>query len=255
MSIKIDLKGKNILITGANGGIGQEITLRFLQSGANCICVDKNFDNLKSNKFLKTLFNRITFLKCNFEKKNFINTFIKNIKRNKKKIDVLINSAGASSSKNFFNYNLDDWNKTLKINLTTPFLVSQAISKNYMNNNSCIINITSLAAELGFPNNVAYVASKGGLKQLTKAMAIDLKNKKIRVNSVGPGYVRTKMTEKSWSDKIKKKLRSERMISERWAHPRDIANVCVFLGSELADYINGQDIYVDGGWLAKGLTK
>jgi NAD(P)-dependent dehydrogenase (short-subunit alcohol dehydrogenase family) len=116
-----------------------------------------------------------------------------------------------------------------------------------------IINITSLAAEQGFPDNVAYVASKGGLKQLTKAMAIDLAYKNIRVNSIGPGYVKTKMTEKSWLNKKKKKNRSDRIILDRWADPKDIANTCLFLGSELSNYINGQDIYVDGGWLSKGL--
>jgi len=122
-----------------------------------------------------------------------------------------------------------------------------------MNSGGSIINITSLAAEQGFPDNVAYVASKGGLKQLTKAMAIDLANKNIRVNSIGPGYVKTKMTEKSWKDKKKKKNRSERIILARWAYPEDIANTCLFLGSELSSYINGQEIYVDGGWLSKGL--
>ena len=114
-----------------------------------------------------------------------------------------------------------------------------------MNSGGSIINITSLAAEQGFPDNVAYVASKGGLKQLTKAMAIDLAKKNIRVNSVGPGYVKTKMTQKSWENKRKKKNRSERIIMDRWANPEDIANVCLFLGSELASYINGQEIYVD----------
>ena len=122
-----------------------------------------------------------------------------------------------------------------------------------MNSGGSIINITSLAAEQGFPDNVAYVASKGGLKQLTKAMAVDLATKNIRVNSVGPGYVKTKMTEKSWLDKKKKKNRSDRIILNRWANPKDIANACLFLGSNLADYINGQEIYVDGGWLSKGL--
>jgi len=209
---------------------------------------------MNKNYFLK-YFNKFSKFLIDFNDQDFKNIIqiINKIKKKNKKIDVLINGAGFTSSKNFFNYNLNDWEKTLTINLSTPFLISQAISKDYMNYNGCIINITSLAAEQGFPNNVAYVASKGGLKQLTKAMAIDLKNKKIRVNSVGPGYVRTKMTEKSWSNKKNRKYRSERMISDRWAQPRDIANVCVFLGSELASYINGQDIYVDGGWLAKGL--
>ena len=102
---------------------------------------------------------------------------------------------------------------------------------------------------------MAYVASKGGLKQLTKAMAIDLAKKNIRVNSVGPGYVKTKMTRKSWLNKKKRNNRSDRIILKRWANPKDIANACLFLSSNLAEYINGQEIYVDGGWLSKGLKK
>ena len=252
MSIIIDLKDKNILITGAGGSIGTEITLKFLEAGANCICLDKDLKNLKSIVSKKKILKKITFIKLDFEKKNFVRNFLKKIKKNIE-INILVNNAGFTSSKNFLKYKITDWKKTLEINLTTPFILSQLISKSFMNSGGSIINITSLAAEQGFPDNVAYVASKGGLKQLTKAMAIDLAKKNIRVNSVGPGYVKTKMTQKSWENKRKKKNRSERIIMDRWANPEDIANVCLFLGSELASYINGQEIYVDGGWLSKGL--
>ena len=186
------------------------------------------------------------------KKKKLIKNLLKKIKK-KTIIDILINNAGFSSSNFFLKYSLADWKKTLEINLTTPFMISQLVSRKFMTSGGSIINITSLAAEQGFPDNVAYVASKGGLKQLTKAMAIDLADKNIRVNSIGPGYVRTKMTEKSWLNKKKKKNRSDRIILNRWANPKDIANACLFLGSNLADYINGQEIYVDGGWLSKGL--
>ena len=252
MSIKINLENKNVLITGANGSIGSEITLKFLTAGANCFCLDKNFEKLKKIKSKKNFSNKITLLKINLEDRNVTKNFLQKIKKNIK-IDILINNAGFTSSRGFLNYRLEDWEKTLKINLTAPFLLAQVVSKSFMNSGSSIINITSLAAEQGFPENVAYVASKGGLKQLTKAMAIDLAKKNIRVNSIGPGYVKTKMTEKSWLDIKKKKSRSERIISNRWADPKDIANACLFLGSELASYINGQEIYVDGGWLSKGL--
>jgi NAD(P)-dependent dehydrogenase (short-subunit alcohol dehydrogenase family) len=252
MSVKIDLEGKNVLISGAGGSIGTEIVFKFLEAGAHCLCLDKNLKNLKKIKSKKNFFNKITFLEIDFEKKNFIKNFLKKMKKNIK-IDILINNAGFSSSKNFLKYSLADWKKTLEINLTSPFILSQLVSRKFMISGGSIINITSLAAEQGFPDNVAYVASKGGLKQLTKAMAIDLADKNIRVNSIGPGYVRTKMTEKSWLNKKKKKNRSDRIILNRWAKPKDIANVCLFLGSNLADYINGQEIYVDGGWLSKGL--
>lgn len=252
MSIKIDLSGKNILITGAGGNIGAEIVLKFLQAGANCICLDKNLKDLKKIKLKKSFLNKVTLINVNFEKKNYLTSMFNELKKIKK-INVLINNAGFSSSNNFLKYKLADWEKTININLTTPFIISQIISKNFMSSGGSIINITSLAAEQGFPDNVAYVASKGGLKQLTKAMAIDLSSKNIRVNSVGPGYVKTKMTQKSWSNNKKRQNRSERIILDRWGNPKDIANACLFLGSDLANYINGQEIYVDGGWLSKGL--
>ncbi len=252
MSIKIDLTGKNVLITGAGGDIGSAITKKFLEAGANCFCFDKYFKNLKRDKIKNKFLNKVTLIKVDFEKKNFTQTFLKNLNKNLK-IDVLINNAGFTSSQKFLKYSLKNWNKTLNINLTTPFILSQIISKKFMVSGSSIINITSLAAELGFPDNVAYVSSKGGLKQLTKAMAIDLAEKNIRVNSIGPGYVKTKMTRKSWSNMKKRKSRSERIILKRWAEPQDIANTCLFLGSNLANYINGQEIYVDGGWISKGL--
>ena len=251
MSIKIDLSKKNVLITGAGGGIGSIITKKFLEAGANCICVDKNFKKSQV-KFIKKNFNqKVQFLKLDFEK-----NFLKNLKKNLKKkftIDVLVNNAGFTSSEHFLNYRLNNWEKTLRINLTATFIISQEIAKNFMTKEGSIINITSLSAEQGFPKNVAYVASKGGLKQLTKAMAIDLAYKKIRVNSVGPGYVKSNMTKKNWSNLKKREYRKSRMISDDLANPEDIANTCVFLSSKLAKYINGQDIYVDGGWLAKGL--
>ena len=252
MSVKIDLTGKNILITGAGGDIGSFIALKYLEAGANCFCLDKNFKNLKKINIKKKLLDKITFIKVDFEKKNFIKIFQKKINKNLK-IDTLINNAGFTSSQKFSKYSLKNWQKTLQINLTSPFIISQLISRKFMVSGASIINITSLAAELGFPDNVAYVASKGGLKQLTKAMAIDLAKKNIRVNSIGPGYVKTNMTKKSWSNIKKRKSRSDRIILKRWAEPKDIANVCLFLGSNLADYINGQDIYVDGGWTSKGL--
>ena len=251
MSIKIDLDGKNVLITGANGIIGNEIVFKFLQAGASCLCVDKDLKKLKKLTLKEKFYQKLTFFEIDFEKKKLKENFIKNFKKNK--IDILINNAGYSSSKKFLKYTLKEWKKTLEINLTSPFIFSQLVAKKFMPSGGSIINITSLAAEQGFPNNVAYVASKGGLKQLTKAMAIDLADKNIRVNSIGPGYVKTKMTEKSWLDKKKKKNRSDRIILDRWADPKDIANTCLFLGSELSNYINGQDIYVDGGWLSKGL--
>ena len=116
-----------------------------------------------------------------------------------------------------------------------------------------IINITSLGAELGFPGNPSYVASKGGLKQLGKAMAVDLAQYNIRVNNVCPGYFKTDMTRKSYNDPHLREARNKRIMLGRWGNPSDLVGPCIFLASEAASYITGIDLLVDGGWVAKGL--
>lgn len=253
MSIKINLKNDNVFISGAGGDIGFSILLKFLKAGANCYCLDKDLGKMKKILNVKKFKKKIRFIKTNLEIDNFIEDIEKKIKRIK--INTLINVSGFTKSESFLKYNLNDWNKTLRVNLTAPFLLSKFLSNNNIIKGGSIVNITSLASEQGFPNNVAYVASKGGLKQLTKAMAIDLVDKGIRVNSIGPGYIKTNMTKKSWNDKKKRKNRSDRIILNRWGIPEDIANAALFLSSELSSYINGQDLYVDGGWLSQGLKK
>ena len=116
-----------------------------------------------------------------------------------------------------------------------------------------IINITSINAEFAFPDNPSYQVTKAGLKQLTKSLALDLAKFGIRVNSVGPGYFRTSMTKKSWNNlKKRKKIRESTML-KRWGVPKDLEGIIVFLSSDSSEYITGQDIYVDGGWSAKGI--
>ena len=116
-----------------------------------------------------------------------------------------------------------------------------------------IINITSLAAERGFIGNPSYQVSKAGLKQLTKALACDWGQKNIRINNVCPGYIKTPMTMRSFKNSNLKKKRDTRMILKRWGEPKDLVGPCIFLASDSSSYITGSDIFVDGGWLAKGL--
>ena len=121
--------------------------------------------------------------------------------------------------------------------------------------NGVIINFTSINAELGFPKNPAYVASKGGLKMLGKALAKDWGKFGIRVNNIGPGYMKTEMTRKSWQNKKTRKSRTSRTLLNRWGEKDEIVGPCIFLASDASRYITGQDIYVDGGWLANGLSE
>ena len=135
--------------------------------------------------------------------------------------------------------------------LTTAFFF-QFIKKA---KSSSIINITSLNAELAFPNNPAYAATKGGLKQLTKALAVDYGKYNVRVNNVGPGYIHTHMTEKSWKNKNANRVRKNHTILNRWGISEDLSGIIVFLASNSSSYVTGQDFYVDGGWLIKGINQ
>lgn len=152
-------------------------------------------------------------------------------------------------------YPIEKWEETMSVNLTAPFILSKLVANDMITQKKggSIINITSIGAELGFPGNPAYGASKGGLKQLSKALACDWAKYNIRVNSVGPGYTKTDMTLESWMDEKKRKERSDRMMLQYWANPDDITGIVLFLGSDMARYITGQDIYVDGGWCSKGM--
>jgi NAD(P)-dependent dehydrogenase (short-subunit alcohol dehydrogenase family) len=172
------------------------------------------------------------------------------------KIDVLINNAGVTFPKIESElYDQKKWSDTLKINLTAAFNCTQTVIEHMIKNKKgSIINITSINAELGFPNNPAYVASKGGLKMLSKSFARDYGMFGIRVNNIGPGYFKTTMNKKSWENLKTRKMRSSRTMLARWGDPEELVGPCIFLVSDASSYITGHDLYVDGGWLANGLS-
>ena len=116
-----------------------------------------------------------------------------------------------------------------------------------------VINVTSLNAELAFPNNPAYVASKSALAGLTRSMALDYGKYGIRVNAIAPGYIKTDMTGESWTNSEKRKKRAERTVLNRWGTPEDLAGPLLFLASDMSSYVSGHSLFVDGGWRIRGL--
>lgn len=240
-----ELQNNIVIITGAGRGNGKGIANGLSNFGAEVIGIDLNFDEKDRCNFIK--------VKGDVSKLTTINKVCHLISKSKKKI-TLINNAGISIPIDGEFYNLENWDKTLKINLTSPFLWIEKIKPFMIKKRAgSIINITSLSAELGFPDNPAYVAAKGGLKMLGKAFAKDLGRYNIKVNNVGPGYIQTNMTKKSFKNPKLKKQRDSHILLNRWGTPNDLVGVCAFLISEFSSYITGQDIYVDGGWLANGL--
>tara|TARA_B110000014_G_C20021083_1_gene529796 strand:+ start:185 stop:949 length:765 start_codon:yes stop_codon:yes gene_type:complete len=245
------LKNKIVLITGAGRGIGEHLAGKLAQQGAFVYAVDIKFTS-KSSRNSKNLSKKI----CDITNQNDFKYICKEIIKKKKRIDVLINNAGISLANNKpgKKYPKDNWDSTLKINLTAHFTCSQEVIQ-YMKKQKkgSIINITSINAELGFPRNPSYVASKGGLKMLGKALAKDWGKYGIRVNNLGPGYIRTNMTSKTYLNKKLKNERAMHTMLGRWGTKDDLVGPCIFLASDASNYITGQDVYVDGGWLVNSI--
>jgi len=245
------IKNYVIIITGAGRGNGKAVAKGLAENGAIVYCLDINFDKNENH----TKNDRIHNIVCDITNIEKFKEICQSVYNEHNKIDGLVNNAGVTFTKNDNElYPENHWNKTIEVNLKAPFLCSQIVCELMSQNNSgSIVNITSIASELGFPNNPAYVASKGGLKMLTKAFARDWGRKGIRFNNIGPGYMVTDMTKNSYKNKITKEQREKNIILKRWGRPDDLVGPCIFLLSEASAYITGQDIYVDGGWTANGL--
>ena len=243
------VENKVIIISGGGSGIGKAIAGAMAKMKATVYCFDIEFQKV----ILEKLANNIQCIEVDITKISSLEKACEKIFNNHNRIDVLINNAGVTyPEKDCDNYPSNKWKKTLNVNLTGSFNCSQVVL-GYMkkNKSGSIINITSLNAEIAFPNNPAYVASKGGLKMLGKALARDWGKYNIRVNNIGPGYIKTNMTKKGW--KNNREEIENRTILGRWGEIDDLIGPCIFLASDASEYITGQDLYIDGGWLYKGL--
>ena len=236
-----DIKNKVFIITGASSGIGQKLSEELCRFGGKVYGFSKR--KLKTKKY--------KYIQCDLKNHKKFEIEISKIYSKEKKISVLINCAGITHRDNLAD-SLKKFDDIINTNLKVPFILSITVSK-FMKNGGSIINICSLASFYGFPNNSCYVASKGGLKQLSKALALDLSKKKIRVNNIIPGYIKTPMTIKSFKNNNRNKLIKGRTILNRWGNPKDLVGPVIFLSSSSSSYITGEDIFVDGGWNAKGL--
>jgi len=240
------VKNLNTIITGGASGIGLEVAKGFSSEGANVILVDieKPKEDFKYD-----------FLKCDLSSKAQIEKTLIAIDNCNFCPQVLINCAAVTIPGESKNYSDNSWQKSLDINLTSIFILSREIGKRMIINNTkgSIINFTSIGAEQGFANNPGYAATKGGVKQLTKALAVEWGKHGIRVNNIVPGYTRTPMNQKSWNDDELRDDRARHSVFNRWAEPTEMVAPCIFLASNASSYITGSDLIVDGGWLCKGM--
>ena len=246
------VKGKKVLITGAANGNGEVIAKAFGEAESELCLVDIDGHNLEivANNIEKNTNSAVDRFVVDFANGDKLDAFLEC----NSDFDIVINNAGITKGGGVLDYDISDWDATYKVNLLAPYKIIQKVARSMSYKKSgSIINITSLASEFGFPGNPAYVAFKGALKQLTKAAACDLSSHGIRVNAIGPGYIRTNMTSQSWNDEDLKQKRTDRTMLGRWGESQDLIGAVIFLSSDASSYITGQDLYVDGGWTAKGL--
>jgi 2-deoxy-D-gluconate 3-dehydrogenase len=167
------------------------------------------------------------------------------------KIDILVNNVGTTARHPAEEFPLEDWDRVMDVNVRSVFSLTNRVVKSMKaTGGGRIINTASLLSELGVALIPAYAASKGAIRQLTKAWAVEWAKYNIRVNAIGPGYMRTEMTETLYHDKERYAKVMSRVAIKRWGTPEDVKGAVVFLASRASGYITGQVIYVDGGWLA-----
>ena len=240
-----NIKNKVIIVTGSSQGIGLEIAKYLNKYGAIVHGVSR-----RTVKKPKYDFHHV----CDLTDENEVINLMNTIYAKSKKINVLINNAGFTTSNSSIEKSYKNFDKTIAINLKAIYYSSLLCSKLMKKSDKCsIINISSLGGFFAFPANPSYLASKGGLRSLSKGLALDFSEKNIRVNCIVPGYIKTKMTENSFNNIKARDLRTKRTINQKWGRPRDLVGAAIFLSSAASEYINGQDIIIDGGWSAKGL--
>ena len=240
----INLKDKNIIVTGASGGIGSSIIEKLNQSGANILASGTRIEKLEE---LKAKYSNINILKFDISKSDKIEEFVENatIKLGGR-LDCVINNAGITQDNLAIRMSLEEWQKVIDVNLTSTFLVSKyAIKKMLKNKSGKIINITSVVGHTGNLGQTNYTASKAGIIAMSKSLAIEYAKKNININCISPGFIKTAMTDKL-DNKFKDAIISK-IPSARLGEPDDIANAVLFLCSNLSIYINGETLHVNGG--------
>ena len=246
------LEDKVAIVTGASRGIGKAIAVGFARAGADVVIVART--NLEETEALI----RETGRRCLkiyadlFDIDNAKKLIIGETLREFGKIDILVNNAGIQRRNPAFVFTEKDWDDVIHINLKVVFLLSQAAS-NVMKERGWgkIINMASMLSFQGGIFVPAYAASKGGVAQLTKALANEWAKYGINVNAIAPGYIDTEMNKALIADEVRNRQILERIPAGRWGKPEDIVGGAIFLASHASDYVNGHILCIDGGWLAR----
>ena len=239
-----DLKDKNIIVTGASGGIGNSIVKKLCEKGANILASGTKLEKLEK---LKSENKNIKILKFDISEIEKIDQFIEDASSELGgNLDCLINNAGITQDNLTIRMKNNEWDRVINLNLTSTFLLTKHVIKKMLKNkNGKIINMTSVVGHTGNAGQANYAASKAGLVGMSKSLAAEYGKKNIKINCISPGFIKSDMTDKI-SDSFKSTLEGKISL-ERFGLPEDVANAVLFLCSNLSDYITGETLHVNGG--------
>ena len=247
-----NLEGKVALVTGCNTGLGQGMALGLAQAGCDIVGVNRDGPDDTQSK-VEALGRRFWPVQADLMQTSVVASVVEQALAAAGKIDILVNNAGIIRREDALNFSEQDWDDVMNLNSKSLFFLSQQVARQFIaqGNGGKIINIASMLSFQGGVTVPGYAASKGGIAQLTKALANEWAPFGVNVNAVAPGYIATDNTRVLREDETRSRQILERIPAGRWGEPEDVAGAFVFLSSRASDYVHGIVLPVDGGWLAR----
>jgi gluconate 5-dehydrogenase len=253
MTEKFRLDNKIALVTGGSKGIGFGIAEALAQAGADVALVARNQADLaNARESLLQTGRRIWSYSFDMSEVKKIDEMFAGVVQDTAGIDILVNNAGGTRRGPAETLTTEDWNFVINLNMTAAFTLCQVFARQRIKNKKKgkIINIASLMSETVREDNAPYAASKGGIRQMTKALAVDWAKYRINVNAIGPGFIQTDLTRPLWENKEFNKWLEWKTPWGRWGSPEDLGYAAVYLAAPASDYVTGHVLYVDGGMLS-----
>ena len=249
---KFKLDGKVALVTGCSRGIGKSCAIALAEAGADMIGVSRQSDMSEVETAIRSTGRSFKAYRSDFSERESLYSFIQEVKADFPRIDILLNNAGTILRTPAAEHPDEYWDKVMEVNLNAQFILSRELGKEMVKRGSG--KIVFVASMLSFQGGITvpgYAASKGGVKQLTMALANEWAAQGVNVNAVAPGYIATEVTAALRNDPVRNRAILERIPAGRWGRPDDLAGAVVFLCSEAAHYVHGTIITVDGGWMSR----
>ncbi|HEY6181302.1 MAG TPA: 2-dehydro-3-deoxy-D-gluconate 5-dehydrogenase KduD [Terriglobales bacterium] len=247
------LTGTNALVTGSSRGLGAAIAVGLAEAGANVVCHGRNSDGQATCEKICALGRRSLFLSGDLADMQVCSSLVQKTVDELGSLDILVNNAGTIRRAPAVDFRQDDWDEIIAVNLTSVFQLSQAAGRQMIKQGTKgkIVNIASLLSFQGGIFVPAYAAAKGGVAQLTKALANEWAAKGINVNAIAPGYMATDNTTALRNDPQRSRQILERIPAGRWGEPCDLVGAALYLCSSASDYVHGHVLTVDGGWMGR----